>query len=131
MRIHILALLVATTLPVACSQNETAGQQSQDVIGSTLKAIALDSSEGAALTKRKCASCHSLDRNIRKIGPTLKGIIGRAPSIDGVPFETWTEEAIDKWIENPRSIKKKTRMALPGIKDAEERKAIIAYLKRL
>ncbi len=129
MRSYYLMMLIAAVLVTGCSGENNTSTQTGDALGSTINAIALSSAEGADLTKRKCASCHSLDRNIRKVGPTLKGIMGRAPAIEGIPFETWSEEAMDKWLENPRAIKKKTRMALPGISDPEERKAIIAYLK--
>lgn len=125
-----LFLILSITLISACSQDETSnGKQRTDALESTISTMALSSSEGAKLAKRKCASCHSLDRNIRKVGPTLKGIMGRAPSIEGMPFETWNEETMDKWLENPRAVKKKTRMALPGISDPAVRKAIITYLK--
>jgi len=129
MRTKTFILMTAMLLFSACSESDTPTSGQQDAMSATINAIALSSAEGAKLTKRKCASCHSLDRNIKKIGPTLKGIMGRAPSTEGIPFETWSEEAMDKWLENPRAIKKKTRMALPGITDPAERKAIIAYLK--
>jgi len=129
MRITTLILITTALLFSACSESDTSPSGQQDAMGSTINAITLSSAKGADLTKRKCASCHSLDRNIRKVGPTLKGIMGKAPSIEGIPFETWSEEAMDKWLENPRAIKKKTRMAIPGISDPEERKTIIAYLK--
>ncbi|MDX8403699.1 MAG: c-type cytochrome [Mariprofundaceae bacterium] len=131
MRTHTITLLFLLSIMfMACSQNEV-DEDKSGVVGSTLNAMTLGSSEGASLVKRKCASCHYLDRNLRKIGPSLKGIMGKAPSIKEIPFEIWTEEAMDRWIENPRSIKKKTKMAIPGIKNAEERKAIITYLKLL
>jgi len=132
MRTKIITLLCATLLMMGCDQGEKpASEKGSGVLGSTMTAMDLSSAEGSALTRRKCASCHSLDRNIRKVGPTLKGIMGRKPAISGIPFETWTEEAMNKWLENPRSVKKKTKMAIPGIKDAEERRQIISYLKRL
>jgi len=129
MRPYYFTLMLAAVLFSGCSSENSTTTQSQDAVGSTINAIALSSAEGADLTKRKCASCHSLDRNIRKVGPTLKGIMGKAPSVEGIPFEKWNEETMDKWLENPRAVKKKTRMALPGISDPAERKAIIAYLK--
>ncbi len=130
MRIHLTTLLCTTLLLTSCGQSDSPTEGGEGgLLGSTISSMNLSSAEGAAVTKRKCASCHSLDRNIRKVGPSLKGIMGRAPSITGMPFETWTEENMDRWLESPRSIKKKTRMSIPGIKDAEERKAIISYLK--
>ena len=86
---------------------------------------------GAELVAKKCANCHSLDRDMRKSGPTLKGIFGSTPSISGVPYSTWDEASLDAWIESPLTIKRGTRMAIPGIKSAAERAAIIAHLKTL
>jgi len=132
MRTLVTVLLCTTLLMAGCGQGENPTENKEGgILGSSMTAMDLSSAEGSTLTQRKCASCHSLDRNIRKIGPSLKGIIGKVPTINGIPFKIWTEESIDKWIENPRSIKKKTGMAIPGIKDAEERRQIISYLKRL
>ena len=86
---------------------------------------------GAELVKKQCANCHSLDRNMRKSGPTLKGIFGRAPTISGVPYSAWDEPSLDEWIESPLTIKRGTRMAIPGIKSAADRQAIIEHLKTL
>lgn len=86
---------------------------------------------GAELVQKQCANCHSLDRDMRKSGPTLKGIFGRAPSISGVPFSAWDEASLDAWIESPLTIKRGTRMAIPGIKSAADRKAIIEHLRTL
>lgn len=121
-----LFIALSALLLVACSQEPSDGQTGLE---STLGSIAQNSSEGAELTRRKCGSCHYLDRNIRKIGPTLKGIFGKAPTISDVPFATWNEESLDQWLSGPRDIKKSTRMAIPGIENADERKAIIDYLK--
>jgi len=130
MRIYLTTLLCTTLLMLGCGQSETPAENSENgLLSSAVSNINLSSAEGSAVTKKKCASCHSLDRNIRKVGPSLKGIMGKAPTIKGTPFELWTEENMDRWLENPRSIKKSTRMSIPGIKDAKERKAIIAYLK--
>jgi len=130
MRIHLTFLLCTTLLMVSCGQSDNPAESGEGgLLSSTISSMNLSSAAGAELTKRKCASCHSLDRNIKKVGPSLKGIMGKVPRITGTPFETWTEENMDRWLESPRSIKKKTRMSIPGIKNAEERKAIISYLK--
>ena len=86
---------------------------------------------GAELVQKQCANCHSLDQDRRKSGPTLKGIFGSAPSISGVPYSTWDEPSLDEWIESPLTIKRGTRMAIPGIKSAADRQAIIEHLKTL
>ncbi|MDX8411037.1 MAG: c-type cytochrome [Mariprofundaceae bacterium] len=102
-----------------------------DVVGGAISSIKRESQQGAALTRKKCGSCHYLDRNIRKVGPTLKGVYGRKPSISGIPFELWDEASLHAWMEDPKQVKPKTKMAIPGMKDAGERQAIIDYLKQL
>lgn len=124
-----ITILMAIVLSGCGQDNE--GQQTGDFISTNLENIARESLPGAKLVRRKCASCHHLDRNLTKVGPTLKGVFGRKPRISGVPFEKWDEAALDQWIEDPAGIKPGTRMAIPGIKSAGERKAIIEYLKQL
>lgn len=132
MQLRTFATLLLALTTVACGENSDPPQQpATQELNRVIDTFARDSSEAASLTRRKCASCHALDRNIRKLGPTLKGIFNKAPTISGVTFSTWDEAALDAWLENPRAIKKDTRMAIPGIKDAEERKQIIEYLKLL
>lgn len=132
MHTHITALLCTTLLIAGCGQSEDPVEnRSGDVPDSATPVTNLRSVEGYTLTQRKCASCHSLDRDIRRFGPTLKGIMGKKPSISGLPYESWTEAAMDAWIKNPRAVKKTTRMSIPGIRDAEERRQIISFLKRL
>lgn len=86
---------------------------------------------GAELTRIHCSNCHSLDSVRRRSGPTLQGIFGRTPTITGVPFSVWDEKSLDAWIERPLKIKRGTRMAIPGIRSAAQRQAIISYLKTL
>jgi len=129
--------LIILTLPVilaisvaACSQNGDE-DSSNGIISSTLKNMERESLPGAKLTRRKCGSCHYLDRNISKVGPSLKGVVGRAPTISGVPFERWDEQSLNQWLKDPAGIKPNTLMLIPGIKSAKERSAIIEYLKQL
>ncbi|MCF7821220.1 MAG: c-type cytochrome [Mariprofundaceae bacterium] len=129
MHIHMIALLCSAMIMAGCGQSDKPAESwESDVPGSSIN---LSSLEGSALARRKCASCHLLDRNNRRLGPSLKGIMGKKPSISGVPYEIWTEAAMDEWIRNPRAVKETTRMSLPGISDAEERRQIISFLKHL
>ncbi len=124
----ILLLLLLASCSQGPSDNNS-GDQNSSALESSIGAISRQSSKGAELTRKKCGSCHSLDRNVRKVGPSLKGIMGKKPTVAGIPFESWTEENMDRWLTSPRAVFKKTRMALPGISDPEKRKAIIDYLK--
>ena len=94
-------------------------------------AVAGDAVKGAKLAKGKCGACHHFDKDGKKVGPSLMGIFGRAPSIDGVPFTTWDAAALDQWLENPKAVKSNTKMAFKGIPEKAKRDDIIAFLKSL
>ena len=109
-------------------------QQVRDVVA-YLKTIPAPHEGGeikAPLQVRRCHACHDFRKGgKRKVGPPLYGVFGRKPSIQGVPFAKWDENALDRWLTNPRSVKAKTLMRFPGFKKAEDRQAVIAYLKQL
>ncbi|MGH9811005.1 MAG: c-type cytochrome [Terriglobia bacterium] len=108
-----------------------------------LPAAAEDASaENGADVFKKCRACHQVGPQARNlIGPELNGIIGRkAASVQGFPYSeaakhagagglVWTEDALSKYLENPQSVMKGTKMSFAGLKDAQDRKDVIAYLK--
>lgn len=120
-----LLLMLALT---GCDRDS--GNSAGEQPGKAVNNLRLSALPGEELTRKRCGGCHHLDRHLRKVGPSLKGVYGRVPSIDGVPFEAWDEAALDAWIEDPTGIKPGTFMAIPGIKSAEERRQIIDFLKR-
>jgi cytochrome c len=97
--------------------------------------------EGAEVFK-KCRACHDLGAGAKnKVGPLLNDIIGRkAGTIEGFAYSDankaagakgleWTEEVMFKYLENPLTFMPGTKMAFAGLKDAQDRKDVIAYLK--
>jgi cytochrome c len=104
--------------------------------------LAQDAENGEEVFK-KCRACHQVGTTAKNsVGPTLNGIIGRkAGAIEGYSYSpankeagskglVWTEEAIFKYLENPMTFMPKTTMAFPGLKDEQDRKDVIAYLKQ-
>jgi len=87
----------------------------------------------------KCKACHSADAPKHKVGPHLVGIVGRpAGSSEGYTKYSkalkesgieWNEANLDKWLTNPKAMVKGTKMIYPGLKKAEDRAALIEYLK--
>jgi len=101
----------------------------------TFKLIAGDVPEAA----KTCATCHTFEKDgAKKVGPNLFGIVGKDATIAGGGWK-WTEENLDKFIENPvESVKvlskkqdAKSKMTFPKIAEKEKRTAIIEYLKGL
>ncbi len=98
--------------------------------------------EGAEVFK-KCRACHEVGPEAKnKVGPVLNEIIGRkAGTIDGFAYSdankasgagglVWTEEVLFKYLESPLVFMKGTKMAFVGLKDPQDRKDVIAYLKK-
>jgi len=87
-----------------------------------------DAIRGKTVAMVRCGPCHHLNTIFIKVGPTLKNIYGKKPTIQGVPFDVWDEEALTAWLINPRVIKANTRMLLPHLSE-RDRHDIIAWLK--
>ncbi|RBI82782.1 cytochrome C [Rhodosalinus halophilus] len=101
-----------------------------------------DADRGAELYTQ-CVGCHQVGRDAEnRIGPHLNDLFGRrAGAIDGFRYSeglarmgadglTWTLETLDAYIENPRALVSRTRMAYPGMESAEDRADLLAYLRQ-
>ena len=92
---------------------------------------------GKDLFERRCTGCHALDRE--KEGPRLGNVYGR-PSASVPNFEysagvkklhvTWDAATLDKWLTDPEKMAPDTDMSF-HLGNADERRAVIAYLKSL
>jgi cytochrome c len=108
------------------------------LIGSSAVLAAGEPEKGAQVFKAKCAICHAVEAGRNKIGPSLAGIVGRkAGSVEGFHYSeanknsglTWDEATLDTYLTSPKDVVKGTTMAFPGLKNAQERADLIAYLK--
>ncbi len=91
----------------------------------------------------KCKACHYADKKKNKVGPYLVGVVGRkAASVEGFKYSkamkakgaeglVWTEENLDKYLTAPKKFVPGNKMAFAGLKKAEDRANVIAYLKTL
>jgi cytochrome c len=90
---------------------------------------------------KKCAACHSATDKTNKVGPFLFGVFGRkAATVEGYNYSdgmkeygatgaVWDEATLKTYLENPKAVVPKTRMAFAGLKAEDERADVIAYLK--
>ena len=91
---------------------------------------------GKELFQKRCGGCHALDRD--KEGPRLHGVYGRlAGSIESFQYSdalrksnvVWREETLERWLTDTESLVPGNDMTF-HVEKAEERRAIIAFLKQ-
>lgn len=81
-----------------------------------------------------CLGCHTIDEGRRQgadAAPPLRGVVGRAPRVEGVALERWDQAALDRWLANPRAMAPETASRFPGYADAASREAVIRFLRQL
>ena len=95
---------------------------------------------GETLFKKNCAICHTLEAGKNKIGPSLAGVVGRkAGSVPGFAYsaanknsgDIWDAQTLDTYLADPRKLMPGTKMVFAGLKNLQDRKALIEYLKGL
>ena len=102
-----------------------------------------DAVKGAA-DVRKCQSCHNFgEGEPSKQGPHLYGVVGRPEgSVEGFAYsdgmmahnaagDVWSYENLNAFLTKPSDYVPGTKMAFAGIRTAEERADILAYLQTL
>ncbi|MEO3415119.1 c-type cytochrome [Roseovarius sp. CAU 1744] len=90
----------------------------------------------------KCKGCHEIGESAtHRIGPHLNGLFGRRAGSHadfrysrsfqraGAGGLEWHAETLDAFLEDPRAITSGTRMSFRGLKSAEDRTNLIAYLR--
>ncbi len=94
--------------------------------------------KGRVLFKR-CSACHTLNEGGRhRVGPNLWNIAeASAGRKEGFNYSAamresglvWTDDNLAAYLENPRKFMPKNKMSFAGLRNAEDQKAVITYLK--
>lgn len=122
---------VAVSAPVAPPVNAASGATL------TLAGLTGDAARGQRVFMQ-CKSCHEVAPGVNKIGPSLAGIVGRrAGTIPNFRYSNaqknsgiiWTEDTLFEYLANPRGYIPGTYMSFVGLRDAQQRADVIAYLK--
>lgn len=98
-----------------------------------------DAAQGEKVSK-VCASCHTFDKGgANRVGPNLAGIVGAkhahaagfaySDAMKAKSGETWTEEALNEFLWNPKQAVPGTKMGFAGVKKPEDRAALIKWMK--
>jgi cytochrome c len=113
-------------------------------IGMTLAALAglsvpaARAQDGESLFKRQCGACHTVEAGRNKIGPSLAGIAGKkAAAVEDFDYSdalrsakiTWDDDALTKYLTDPKGLVPGGKMVFAGMKDPDDVKAVIAFLK--
>ncbi len=85
----------------------------------------------------RCAACHDLNTGATRLGPSLKGIVGRTSgTMPGFNYSAamkdkaivWSPSMLDAYLAAPAKTIPGNRMAFPPLANAQDRADLIAFL---
>jgi cytochrome c len=127
--------------PEAAADGEVAEAAPEVPLGVLLASASAERGAGAA---RKCASCHNFgEGEPNKQGPVLYDVVMRPEaSVPGFAYseallehnaagDVWTYENLNAFLIKPADYAPGTKMNFAGVRTAEERADILAYLQSL
>ena len=96
---------------------------------------------GKAIYMKQCFTCHTIDKGgANKVGPNLWGVVGRAraehPGFDYssammTNHEPWSFDKLFHYLKAPQADVPGTKMSFAGLRSAQDRINLIAYLRTL
>jgi cytochrome c len=129
--------------PVAMVEPKPSAAEQPETVIATATGLEFGDPEQGEAVFAQCRSCHQIGQGAAdRIGPHLNGIFGRrAGAHDGFNYSddmammgadglTWNIETLNAYLENPKALVSRTRMNFAGLKDADDRADILAYLRQ-
>jgi cytochrome c len=108
-------------------------------LGSSAGFAAGDRAAGQQFFATHCTPCHATEPGVKKVGPSLAGVVGRkSGSEPGYNYSaalkaaniTWDEKTLDQWLQNPTGDVHGAKMFIT-VPKAGDRQNVIAYLETL
>ena len=87
-----------------------------------------------------CRACHSVERGVSGVGPSLLGVFGRrAAERDDFRYSpalrrsgiTWTPQTMDAFVADPQKTVPANRMPYSGMPEARDRADLILYMQQV
>jgi cytochrome c len=87
----------------------------------------------------RCVACHDLNTGATRLGPSLKGVIGRkSGSVTGFAYSpalkgsnlVWNAATLDQFLTSPMKYVPGSRMPFAGLPNVQDRADLIAYLEQ-
>lgn len=87
----------------------------------------------------ECAACHSLEKDVNNVGPSLAGLFARkAGELESFRYSpamkrsgiAWSPQTLEAFIAEPQKAVPANRMPYAGLADAGERADISAFLAK-
>ena len=91
--------------------------------------------------EKRCPPCHTFEQGgANKVGPNLWNVVGgKTAHLDNFSYSdslaslgaTWSFEALDEFLADPKAYVPGTKMAFAGVKNPDRRADLIAYMRSL
>ncbi|MFN3456098.1 MAG: c-type cytochrome [Novosphingobium sp.] len=87
----------------------------------------------------RCAACHDLNTGATRLGPSLKGVVGRTSgTMPNFNYSqalkdkavAWNAETLDAFLSGPSKYVPGNRMAFPPLANPQDRADLIAFLEQ-
>lgn len=127
-------------VPEDGTTTEVAAAPEEEPISILLASASADDGQSVA---KKCAACHNfVEGGANKVGPNLWNVVNAVPAAhDGFKYSSalqeyaasnvWAYENLNSFLKAPKKYISGTSMGFAGLKKADERADLIAYLRTL
>ena len=133
------ALLSLALILAACGGGDDAAAPAAPTAPASTQAAQMTPVERGAVLWKRCRACHNIEAGARhKVGPNLHGVFGMtAGTQEGFNYSkamaasgiVWDDATMDAYLADPRGYIPGNRMSYIGLKKAEDREAIIAWMR--